>query len=53
MGFTAWLAVAYLVSLTADVAAAVKGQKTQAIGLTVIMAVGIAALWLLWASFPM
>ena len=53
MGFTAWLAVAYLVLLMADVAAAVKGRKTLAIGLTVIMAVGIGALWLLWVSFPM
>lgn len=53
MGFTAWLAVAYLVLLMADVAAMVKKQRALAIGLTAIMAVGIGALWLLWASFPM
>ncbi len=50
MGFTVWLAVFYLLLLAADVAAAVKKQRTLAIGLTAITAVGITALWLLWVS---
>lgn len=53
MGFTAYLAVIYLVLLIADVAAIVKKERTLAVGLTCIMAVGIVTLGWLWCACPM
>ena len=53
MSFTVYLAVIYLVLLIADVTAIVKKQRTMAIGLTCIMAVGILTLGWLWCACPM
>ena len=49
MGFILWLAAAYLLLTLGAVMAAVKGHKTVAILLAVVM----AALWMLWANSSM
>ena len=53
MGFILWLAAAYLLLTLGAVMAAVKGHKTVAILLAVVLAAGLAALWMLWANSSM
>ena len=53
MGFTAWLAIAYVFLIIITAIALAKKKKVLSIIITSIMVLGIAALLYLWITSPM
>ncbi len=53
MGISLMLAVTFLLFLLVDVMAVIKGEKMLAAAMTVIIAIGVTALSILWVTSPM